>query len=513
MMRAREILQEYEKGRRDFQGVSLQGLSFKGEDLSGADFSGADIRGTNFRGAILTGAKFQGAKAGLQKRWVIVLLASALVLALVSGIFTLIGLVVLWVTYNSDNPEEQNAGLVALALLVIFWVTIIRDGVGKVAAIGTVAFAFTVSGIGAIAFVWPVAGAGIGTVAFTVAGAITFPGTVAVAGAITFAGTVVAAGFLGKTSVVTFALTGIQILLSAYTAYQAIKGDEKYTLILRVAADLAAIGGTSFRDADLTDTDFTHATLKSTDFRGANITRTCWKNTIKLDLIRPGETYLKDAKIRQLVRTADGQGKNFDRLDLRGINLRGANLQNASFDGTDLNRANLENADLSRAKLVQTLLEGADLTRANLTGACVENWGISNTTKLIDINCDYIFLKYPENERRPADPEKYFEPGEFAKLVQKIPNIVDLVFNDCINWQTFVQTFQELRVESETGEEFPVIQIIENKGDGAFVIRVKVAEYERKIPNTVDLIFKDGIDWQAFLQTFQELQVESETGE
>ena len=76
MKRAPEILQEYEKGRRDFRGVSLRGLSFKGENLSGADFSGADIRGTNFRGANLRGAKFQGAKAGLEKFWVVFLLFS-----------------------------------------------------------------------------------------------------------------------------------------------------------------------------------------------------------------------------------------------------------------------------------------------------------------------------------------------------------------------------------------------------------------------------------------------------
>ncbi|MGK7921165.1 MAG: pentapeptide repeat-containing protein, partial [Trichodesmium sp.] len=184
-----------------------------------------------------------------------------------------------------------------------------------------------------------------------------------------------------------------------------------------------------------------------------------------------------------------------DRLDLRGINLKAANLQDASFIGTDLNRANLQNANLSRARLVQTLLEGADLTRATLTGACVEDWGISNTTKLIEIDCDYIFLKYPERERRPADSEKNFEPGEFAKLAQKIPNTVDLIFKDGIDWQTFLKTFQELRVESDTGE-LPVLQTIENKGDGAFVIRIKVpdqideVEYERKFSQKYKLKLK-----------------------
>ncbi len=282
-----------------------------------------------------------------------------------------------------------------------------------------------------------------------------------------------------------FIFAGATTLLSAYVAYRAMKGDEKYTLIRNVAIAFAATGGTCFREADLTDADFSQATLKSTDFRKATLTRTCFRDTKKLDQVRPGKTYLQEAKVRELVKTGQGQDKNFDRFDLRGINLKEANLQDASFIGTRLNGANLKNANLSRARLVQTLLEGADLTRATLTGACVEDWGISNTTKLIEIDCNYIFLKYPEHKRRPADPEKYFEPGEFAKLAQKIPHTVDLIFKDGIDWQTFLKTFQELRVESDT-EELPVIQTIENKDDGAFVIRVKVsdkideAEYERK---------------------------------
>ena len=502
MKRAREIiLQEYKEGRRDFQGVSLRGLSFKRKNLSEADFSGADIRGTNFRGANLTKAKFQGAKGGLQKRWLLVFLIVAFILAVISGLFSSVNGVFVNLIFSSDveNPiygsilEDKITGWVGLITTIVFWVFVIRWGI--IASFGFVA----VAGAIAVAVAGPVAAAGTfpvaGTFAIAVAGALAVAGPVAVAGAFAFAvagafafafavtvafavAVAVAGAFAGAVAVTI-------ILLSAYVAFRAMKGDEKYAFIRNVAIAFAALCGTSFRNANLTDADFTNATLKSTDFRGANITRTCWKNTIKLDRIRPGEKYLKDAKVRELVRTEEGQDKNFYRFDFRGINLKEANLQGASFFGTDLNRANLQNANLSTAKLVQTLLEGADLTGATLTGACVEDWAISNTTKLIDINCDYIFLKYPDRERRPADSDKYFEPGEFAKLAQKIPNTVDLIFKDGIDWQTFLKTFEELRVESET-EELPVIQTIENKGDGAFVIRVKVsdkideAEYERK---------------------------------
>ncbi|GGA39314.1 hypothetical protein CYANOKiyG1_57530 [Okeania sp. KiyG1] len=105
-------------------------------------------------------------------------------------------------------------------------------------------------------------------------------------------------------------------MLTAYIAYRTIKQDEN-TFIRNIAIAFAAIGGTSFTDANLTDADFTNATLKSTNFIGANINRTCWKDTIKLDRIRPGKTYLKDAKVRELVRTGQGENINLNRSDLQ----------------------------------------------------------------------------------------------------------------------------------------------------------------------------------------------------
>ena len=93
-MKASEVLRRYQAGERNFQRVNLRGQSFKGKDLSGADFSEADIRSTNFTGANLTGANFTGAKCGLQRRWLILLVAISWGLSWLSG--RLVGLSVVF---------------------------------------------------------------------------------------------------------------------------------------------------------------------------------------------------------------------------------------------------------------------------------------------------------------------------------------------------------------------------------------------------------------------------------
>lgn len=119
-----------------------------------------------------------------------------------------------------------------------------------------------------------------------------------------------------------FIFASAVVLLSFYISYQAMKGNEKHSIIRNIAIAFGAFTGTSFRKANLTDANFTGATLKSTDFRNTIVVRTCFYQTKMLDRVRPGSTYLGASQVRQLLVTGFGQNKNFDHQDLRGVNLQ-----------------------------------------------------------------------------------------------------------------------------------------------------------------------------------------------
>ena len=124
-MKASEVLQQYQAGKRDFKHVNLRGQSFRKANLADADFSYADIRGTNFSQANLTGAKFIKAKAGLQKRWVIVLFVAALMLIALSALLTAFAGYLVALIFRESGIEYIIGGGVALVLFgLYYWVSL-----------------------------------------------------------------------------------------------------------------------------------------------------------------------------------------------------------------------------------------------------------------------------------------------------------------------------------------------------------------------------------------------------
>ena len=189
-------------------------------------------------------------------------------------------------------------------------------------------------------------------------------------------------------------------------------------------------------------------------------------------------------------------GAELWRANLNGVNLIEANLSLANLSRADLITANLTrailietnliDANLIGANLTEAILIGADLsmtqalsanfTGANLTRAYIQDWNINKQTMLDDINCEYVYMNrnFLERfrERRPSDPSRNFEPGEFTKLFQKALSTVDLIFRNGVDWQALLISLEKLRVEADGAEL--TVQAIENKNDGAFVVRVNV---------------------------------------
>ncbi|MEO0455954.1 MAG: pentapeptide repeat-containing protein [Cyanobacteria bacterium P01_A01_bin.114] len=535
-MKGRKLLQLYASGRRNFSGEYLQSQSFKGQNLTGIDLRGADIRGANFQGANLTRANFQGAKAGLPMRWRGAWSVMACLLAAVAGFLSGYGGDLITLLLASVTPGSALAGWGALLLQGIFFAIAhlrgLTVGFKTVAATlavlitATIAAALLLAATGDVSILFPEAfyivfSFAIAT-SLTVAVAFILSVAVAVASMVAGAAAVVAtiSTAVGVASGAVFAVAlaltvtiqaGVAIAtalatigFSTYLGWQALLGLPQHHLIVSVAAASAAIGGTGFRRANLTDADFTHAQLKSTDLRQATLIRTRWRGAVFLSLAQVGDSYLQHSVIRALVVTGQGQGLTLGQrpLDLRGINLAGANLSNADFtgatlkDGTlqganlneatltlaNLNRVNLQDADCSGTKFVQTQLHEADLTGVCLTGATLEDWGITTATQLSGIRCDYVFMRLPRDgepstnpHRKPDAWDTNFEPGEFTDFITPLINTLDLYHNQTVDPRIVAVAFNELR-ENNPDSQLEVISM-ERRGKrrDKFLFRAEAA--------------------------------------
>jgi uncharacterized protein YjbI with pentapeptide repeats len=403
---------------------------------------------------------------------------------------------------NSINPSMIAMMALSLMPFLVVLISAIRWGLEVAFQAGLTTLAITVVGGGAGTILNGLnggittieaggmieAGAIGGVLIIALAEAATMAIVLAGVGSKAFVGSLVGAvaGTVAFRELLTGAggLASILVLLGNYAGWQAFNGNEKYALIRSIAITFAATGGTSFRNADLTDADFTSATLKSTDFRRANLTRTRWHKTKKLDRARLGNSILADTAVRELLISGDGENKSYAGANLQGANLTGANLNLSNLREAKLDQATFQQANLEGANLTEASSVGTDFTHAYLTGACIETWNIDITTKLEQVDCRFVYLREEpdpitgDRERRPHEPKKVFEPGDFEKLYKKIMNTVQILLRNGINSEAFHLAFQ--KVMDENPEITPdSIQSIEKKGNDVLVT-LEVSEETNK---------------------------------
>lgn len=232
------------------------------------------------------------------------------------------------------------------------------------------------------------------------------------------------------------------------------------------------LAGAKFNKANLSGASLVGANLNLANLNGVNLAG-AKLNKANLNEASLVGANLSLADLREVnFSRINLNGANLSRANLAGANLTEANLDGANLDGTNLNRANLTRANLKKTSLKIAQALGTDFTEAVLTGACIQDWHIHSATNLGKVFCEYIYLKDMGQERRPSDLNRIFSPGEFSKLFQKALETVDLIFADGIDWTAFVLSFQELQKKYSDNEIS--IQAIERKWDGAFVIRLEV---------------------------------------
>jgi uncharacterized protein YjbI with pentapeptide repeats len=491
----------------DYSGQNLQGRSFKGQNLTGANFSSADIRGADFTNAILKDADFTGAKAGLQRHWVIKLLTALLMLSALSGF---VSEYVIYALYRLINPTTdflyaRISGAATLVVLIFFSFLTTYKNLDTslnvsifVSAIASSVVTATITRLSTDDYKRGSGAAFAGVIAATIVDAGIIDSAIiifginkvkscifwrlaVIVGCVAFYSSIVVSATRHDIVPSSFrVVTGIVIisivLLSVHIAQNAMQGDERYGLIYKIAIAFGATGGTSFRGADLTDADLTGATLQNTDLREANLTRTRFYEAKKLDFARVGDSILAKRDVLNLLVSCNGRNKSYLGANLKGANLIGADLKEANLKDADIAEATFQRACLEWANLTLTQAVGTNFTSAHMTGACVEAWNIESTTKLDNVDCRFVYLlENPkpgtdDRERRPSSGE--FQPGEFTKLFEEVLNTVDLIFRNGIDWKAFVNAFQQVQAENEDTEL--AIQSIENKGDGVVVVKLDV---------------------------------------
>jgi uncharacterized protein YjbI with pentapeptide repeats len=487
----------------DFTNQDLRGRSFQGVNLIGANFSYADIRGANFTDTTLIDANFSHAKAGHQYHRLILLMCVALSLSAICGFAAafsgLIATDFIFFAVQDGFKFTLIAVGIALMTLAVFCLLVsyqaLEMALGASAVVGAIAIAL--AGVTAIDGVIAGSVAGV-LVAVNIAVALVIASTLTMTVILTRSSGVVLAllaivigGILGvwlgvgvtntPSATTTALIVGISTalvgtLLGIYLGRQVFTNEDKFAFLRGIAIALASIGGTTFRNANLSNANFHQATLKNTDFRNANLTHTNFHLAEELDTARVNNTILIDSIIRNLLVKKRGVGKLFIGCNLKGANLAGADLNDANFTASDISEATFVGAYLERANLTQVQAIKTNFEQAKLTAACLEAWNIDSTTQLDNVICDYVYLLNNQSERRPSSG--VFAPGEFTKFFQVVLNTVDLIFRNGLDLQALYTALNEVKATNQ--DTHLAIRSIENKGEGIVVVKVEVTESANK---------------------------------
>jgi len=286
---------------KDNSNKNLQNGSFVNEDLTGADFSGSDLRGADFTGADLTNANFSNARTGITTGKIILIFIIALAISLLSGFIAVLAGTTVKKMLLSDVERIRIAGIVSICLMLLFIVYSYLKGVGT-AIVGLIVPVILIALL--ISVINFVLGTHTGAMSYLVVSLVLIAimfivGTIARAAAgalsgIFFVIVALSGGMFGK-SIEGGVGTVIMAIACALISKRALSGAKGFDGLRKIAYYITSKFGTSFRDSNLRNADFSRARVHNADFTGADMSNTQWLDAKRYNCMKH-YTIITDSK-------------------------------------------------------------------------------------------------------------------------------------------------------------------------------------------------------------------------
>jgi len=294
-----------------------------------------------------------------------------------------------------------------------------------------------------------------------------------------------------KVMLLNFLYSSLVIFTICYLSRNLELINRRFRVIYNYSLLLGSWGGTSFYLLDLSNKNFTNSDLANSDLRAKKFYRTCFRGVTGLNKSRMNNQYfdINLPKVQQLLVQGFSKESDFRRLNLKGAHLLNADLRRKNLTGANLSGSNLSESFLEESCLAHADLTGADLSGSNLTGACIDNWSINQDTVLSGVVCRFFYRKLDVETgeflcRYPINKEDTLQLGDFEALVKRQNDTIDLIFQDGINWQAFLHSFKQLCQMHRS--EAITIQSIEHQRKGSSIIRLDAGDANTKTKASIE---------------------------
>ena len=289
---------------KEYSNKNLQKASFKNEDLSNASFVDSDLRGADFTNANLIGANFTHSRTGITPLNTIIILFIALMVSLLSGYVAALTGQTVQNMFASEDPNIRTAGIVTIVIILLFILYYYWKGGGNaishlilpvVILAGVIGFIAYVSGLGTgmgmfyliLSLLLTVVMFIVGTLARAAAGTLSN---------ILFMIVALSGGMFGK-SVGGGIGTVAMAIACALISKRALSGAKGFDTLRKIASFLVIKFGTSFRNAKLSNANFTGAKVHNSDFSNADLSGTNWEGSKKINFITTTDKFTPKKKI------------------------------------------------------------------------------------------------------------------------------------------------------------------------------------------------------------------------